>query len=354
VSVKIPIPDHIATLPSYVPGATPLAGRRAYKLSSNESPFPPLPGIIAAVADAAADLNRYPDVFSTDLAQALARHHDVDPARIIVGNGSEAVLEHTLKTLAGPSSEVVLAWRSFEAYPIAIQLAGATAVRVGLDEHAQHNLAAMAEAVTDRTSVVLLCSPNNPTGPVLKMDDVEDFLTRMPPHVLVVLDEAYREFVRDPEAADGLDLASRHANLMVLRTFSKAYGMAGLRCGYAIGRPRIIAALRNAQTPFSVNIAAQRAALTALTLQVEMQARVEAIIDERDRMADALRSQGWVIPETHANFVWLPAGANAVPLGQAAASAGVLVRPFDGDGVRVTAGEREGIDAFLTVAASWV
>jgi histidinol-phosphate aminotransferase len=152
----------------------------------------------------------------------------------------------------------------------------------------------------------------------------------------------------------GPDEIATHPNLVVLRTFSKAYGLAGLRCGYALGRGRIIEALRGAMTPFAVSMVAQHAAQVALSLQEEMHARVEAIIKGRDRMAIALRAQGWKVPVTHSNFVWLPAGADSVPLAQAAASAGVLVRPFAGEGLRITAGEEDAINIFLDVAASWV
>jgi histidinol-phosphate aminotransferase len=310
--------------------------------------------VLAAVADAAADLNRYPPAFSEDLCAAIGRLYGLEANQVVAGAGSAALIELILRTFAGPGDDVLYAWRSFEAYPISVQLSGAASVHVPLDAAARHDLDAMARALTPRTRVVILCSPNNPTGPVCGEAETRAFLQRLPSNVLVLLDEAYFEFAQAEGTANGLTLLDEHPNLIVLRTFSKAYGLAGLRCGYAIARPRLAAALRAATTPFAVSSLAQRAALVALDMQAEMRERVAAIIAQRERFAAALRAQGWNVPDTQTNFVWLPAGADAVPLAQASAAAGVMVRPFAGDGVRVSVGEPEAIDAFVEVAASWV
>jgi histidinol-phosphate aminotransferase len=219
---------------------------------------------------------------------------------------------------------------------------------------ARHDMAALAAAVTERTRLVLLCSPNNPTGPALTAAEVAQFMDRIPASVLVVLDEAYTQFVTAADAADGLDLLPHHPNLVSLRTFSKAYGLAGLRVGYAVARSRTAAAIRAASTPFGVNALAQVAAVASLGMEDAMRERVAGIVRQRDRMAGALGAQGWQIPQAQGNFVWLPLGEATVAFNQAASSAGVLVRPFAGEGVRVSAGEPEGIDALLAITPSWL
>jgi len=343
----------VAGLPAYVPGKRARGAERAFKLSSNENPFPPLPGVLAAIADAAPDVNRYPDMYATELCGALARRCGVDPARVVAGCGSVALLGHLLAVTCDPGDEVVYAWRSFEAYPIYVQLSGATAVRVPVADDGRLDLPAMAAAVTERTRVVLICSPNNPTGPAVRAAELEAFLDVVPPTVVVALDEAYVEFVRDPEAPDALAIAAARPNVVVLRTFSKAYGLAGLRVGYAVADERLANALRIASTPFGVSNVAQRAALAALEEDDEAQERVDWIVAERDRVVAALRAQGWALPESQANFVWLPLGADTIARAQEAEMAGVIVRPFADDGMRVTIGVVSANDLFLELAARW-
>ena len=343
----------VAGLPAYVPGKRASGAEPAFKLSSNENPFPPLPGVLAAIADAAPEVNRYPDMYATELCGALARRCGVDPARVVVGCGSVALLGHLLAVTCDPGDEVVYAWRSFEAYPIYVQLSGATAVRVAVTDEGRLDLPAMAAAVTERTRVVLICSPNNPTGPAVRAAELEALLDAVPPAVVVALDEAYVEFVRDPEAPDALAIAAARPNVVVLRTFSKAYGLAGLRVGYAVAEERLANALRIASTPFGVSNVAQRAALAALEEDDEAQERVDWIVAERDRVVAALRAQGWALPESQANFVWLPLGADTVARAQEAEVAGVIVRPFAGDGMRVTIGVVSANDLFLELAARW-
>jgi len=343
----------IDSLPVYVPGQRPPAGHSTYKLSSNENPFPPSAAVLAAVADAAADLNRYPDMYATELVGAIAAHLGTQPERVAVGNGSVAVLETILRAACRPGDEVVHAWRSFEAYPIAVQVAGATGVPVPLREDGSHDLAAMADAITDRTRVVLVCSPNNPTGTVVHDDEMRAFLARVPREVLVVVDEAYIEFVRDREAADGLALAAEFKNVLVLRTFSKAYGLAGLRVGYAVARPRLIRGLRSASTPFGVNALAQTAALAALREADAVAHRCERIVGERSRVLGELRAMGWTVPEAQGNFYWLELGRRTASFAREAASHGAIVRAFDGEGVRVSVGEIEGNNSVLRLAEEW-
>ncbi|GGF46100.1 putative phenylalanine aminotransferase [Marmoricola endophyticus] len=326
-----------------------------YKLSSNENPFPPLPGIEEAVARAAARMNRYPDAGSTALYAALAARLGVATEQLAAGTGSVAVLYHLLQAFCDPGDRVVTAWRSFEAYPIAIGINAAEPVQVPLTADGRHDLDAMAAAAAEpRTKVVVLCTPNNPTGPALTHGEVEDFLARVPGEVLVVVDEAYREFVRLEGAVDGVALLAEHPNVVVMRTFAKAYGLAGLRVGYAVAHPDVAAAIRACALPFGVSAPAQAAAVAALEHEAELMERVEAIVTERERVVEALTAQGWDLPETHANFVWLATGERTADLVTAAEEAGIVLRPFAGEGVRASIGEREANDRLVEVAAKFV
>ena len=346
----------LAAMPGYVPGSPPRApeGLTPYKLSSNENPYPPLPGVLEAVAAAAADLNRYPDGASAQLVAALAAHLDVPPGCLVLGTGSVAVLGHVVAAACEAGDEVVHAWRSFEAYPIVVTVAGAVGVPVPLDADGRHDLDAMASAVTGRTRVVLVCTPNNPTGPVVTAAELDALLDAVPREVLVVVDEAYVEFVREPDAADGLAAWRQRPNVVVLRTFSKAYGLAGLRVGFAIAHPEVARVLRLASVPFGVSGIAQVAAVASLAAEDELLARVDALVGERERVVAALAGQGWQLPDAQANFVWLPLGERAADFARAAAEQGLSVRPFAGEGVRVSIGEVPANDRFLDLAAGWV
>ncbi|NDL60119.1 histidinol-phosphate transaminase [Phytoactinopolyspora mesophila] len=343
-------------LPSYRPGRSATGGGAPapFKISSNENPYPPLPGVEDAVVAAARSMNRYPDMFATELVAALADRFEVPAEHIATGTGSVGVLQQIVQACASEGDEVVYAWRSFEAYPIVVGVSGATSVRVPLDQDARHNLDAMADAITERTRLVLVCSPNNPTGPAVSRSELDAFLERVPRDVLVVLDEAYREFVRDPEAADGLEVYRRHRNLCVLRTFSKAYGLAGMRVGFAIAHDEIADALRKTAVPFGVSALAQVAAVTSLAQEEHLLERVEALVRERDRVAVALRDQGWNIPRTEANFVWLDLGDETDEFAQKCAESGIIVRPFSGEGCRVTVAEPEANNIVIRVAAEWI
>jgi len=342
----------IAELPAYVAGrpATPRPGLTTYKLSSNENPFPPPEPILEAVAAAATQLNRYPDMGCTELYAALADRFDVPTDWLAAGTGSVAVLYHLLQAFCGPGDEVVHAWRSFEAYPIAVSVAGATGVKVPVTADGRHDLEAMAAAITPRTRIVLLCTPNNPTGPALRQTEVLGFVERVPSDVMVVVDEAYREFVRAEDPVDGIDLVRSFPNVVAMRTFAKAFGLAGLRVGYCVARPDVAAAVRACALPFGVSTIAQRATIAALACEAQLTERVEVLVAERARIVSGLRDQGWTIPDAQGNFVWLPLGDRATEFAAFADDAGITVRPFAGDGVRVSVGEEAGNDVFLDVA----
>ncbi len=348
----------VQALPAYVPGRPPATrpGVTTYKLSSNENPNAPLPGVLEAALEAAARMNRYPDMGCTALYAALADRLQVPASHLAAGTGSVAVLYHLLQAFCEPGDEVVYAWRSFEAYPIAVSVTGATSVTVPLTDAARHDLDAMARAITERTKVVIVCSPNNPTGPAVTRAELEAFLDRVPTRVVVVLDEAYREFVRptpDWEPVDGVELHRDRPNVVAMRTFAKAYGLAGFRVGYVVAPEPIAAAVRACALPFGVSSVAQAAAVASLEREAELLERVEGIVAERDRVVAALREQGWPVPDAQGNFVWLPLGDRATDFAAAAEQAGVMVRPFAGDGVRVSIGEPAGNDVLLKVAADF-
>ena len=339
-------------MPAYVAGKP--APADAFKLSSNENPYPPLPGVLEAAVTAAASMNRYPDMGNTALYAALAEAYDVPVADLAVATGSTGLIYVLLSAFCEPGDEVVYAWRSFEAYPIAVLAAGAVSVHVPVTPDGRHDLDAIATAIGPRTRVVLLCSPNNPTGPALTQTEVDEFLARVPDDVLVVLDEAYIEFVRIDDPVDGIATYRRHENVAVVRTFSKAYGLAGFRVGYAIAPGPVAAALRGVTLPFGVNLVAQAAAVTSLRSRAELEERVEALVAERTRVVEALRVAGWPVPDAQGNFVWLALEAERIPAFVAAAeAAGIMVRPLGGDGVRVSIGEVEANDRLIRLAARW-
>ncbi|MDR1442893.1 MAG: histidinol-phosphate transaminase [Bifidobacteriaceae bacterium] len=351
---KVPIRPSVAALPAYRAGAR-AQGRLVYKLSSNESPYPPLPGVMAAVADSMVDLNRYPPMAPDDLVAALACFHDLEPGQVAVGAGSVAILGHALTVVATDSDRVVYPWRSFEAYPIMAGITGAESVPVPLGPGGRTDLDALAAAAAvPGTRAVLICSPNNPTGPAVHQDEFDQFMAATPDDVLVILDEAYVEFVTDRDAVAGIAALANYPNLVVARTFSKAYGLAGSRVGYLLGRSSVIEAVRAVTTPFSVPVMAELAAVMSLGLQAEMRERVEEVIQRRSFMFHALRAEGWDPPEPQGNFLWLDLGADSLSFADACKRAGVLVRPFPDQGVRVSVGEQEGVERFLEVAATWV
>jgi histidinol-phosphate aminotransferase len=348
----------LEALPAYVPGRSiadvtrELGIAEAIKLASNEVPFGPLPGVPEAVAAAMTQSHRYPDMGVLELRDRLATRYDVSPDRIVTGCGSVALAEHLVKATCLPGDEIVYSWRSFEAYPIISAGVGATSIRVPNKPDHGHDLQAMAEAITDRTRLVFVCNPNNPTGTSVRKAELDRFLDEVPSDVLVVLDEAYREFVTDDQVPDGLTTYGDRPNVVVLRTLSKAWGLAGLRIGFLVAQPQVAAAIRKVLTPFSTSMVAQAAALAALDAEAEVIRRCALVTSERQRVTEALRKLHPDVPDSQANFVWLPLGDQAVPFGAACEKRGVIVRPFAGDGVRITIGTPEENDAFLAAAES--
>ncbi|HXW47364.1 MAG TPA: histidinol-phosphate transaminase [Streptosporangiaceae bacterium] len=337
----------------YKPGKPPSgAAAKSYKLSSNESPYDPLPSVRSVLADAATHINRYPDNGAVALTAAIAERFDVPAEHVAVGCGSVGVAQQLLEAVGEPGAEILFARRSFEAYPYLTELANATAVTVPLAEYA-HDLPAMAAAITDRTRLVFICNPNNPTGTVVHRAELEEFLDRVPADCLAVLDEAYVQYIRDPDVPDGIALYRDRPNVAVLRTFSKAYGLAGLRIGYLIGHEPVAQAARKTMLTFAVNSLAQAAAIASLAAEAELMERVEQVVKERDRVRHELLGQGWPVPPAEANFVWLPLRERSEDFADFCDRAGVSVRPFQPDGVRVTIADPEANDAFLAAAGAY-
>ncbi len=348
----------ISGLPVYVAGkpAPRLVEAPSFKLSSNENPFPPLPGVIEATMAAVARMNRYPDITNAELTSALSSRLGVPGEQLAFGTGSVAVLYHLLQAACEAGDEVIFAWRSFEAYPIATPVTGATQVPVPLGPGAVHDLDAMRRAVTPATKAIMLCTPNNPTGPALQHQPVIDFIDSLPDHIMIVLDEAYVEFVTDPEGLRGLEAMIGRPNVVVLRTFSKAYGLAGFRVGYCVADPAVAAAVRAVSLPFGVSVAAQAAVIASLDAEALLFDRVAELIKARDALAVGLRDLGFEVPDSQANFVWLPAGPDTEAYAAAFARAGVAVRPYasggDWDGLRITVGDPAANARVLEVAAA--
>jgi histidinol-phosphate aminotransferase len=341
------------TVPAYKPGQAPTAASgEAHKLSSNESPYGPLPSVVEVIAEAARAVNRYPDNGAAALTEAIAGRFAVPAAHVALGCGSVGVLQQLMEAVGEPGAEVLYAWRSFEAYPPLSDLAALTSVRVPLADET-HDLAAMAAAITPRTRLILVCNPNNPTGTVVRERELTEFLDQVPADCLVILDEAYREYIRDTDVPDGVRLYRDRPNVAVLRTFSKAYGLAGLRIGFLIGYEPVAEAIRKTMLPFTVNAIAQAAAVASLKAEDELLERVETVVKERDRVREALRAEGWTVPPTEANFVWLRLGDQTTAFAQACDAAAISIRPYPGEGARISIGTPAANDAFLAAARAF-
>ncbi|MEO0494139.1 MAG: histidinol-phosphate transaminase [Actinomycetota bacterium] len=347
----------VSQLPAYRPGKGAAQAEAehgitdAIKLASNENPYPPIPPVIDAIAEAAAGVNRYSDHRAVELREAIADWHGVATDQVTVGCGSVGLIQQLFLTYVDPGDEVVTPWRSFEVYPIDTMLMGADLVGVPLVDGA-FDLDAVADAVTERTKLVLVATPNNPTGPAVSTADLRTLLERIPASVIVLVDEAYREFV-DPSFGDPVhDLLPDFPNMVVSRSMSKAYGLAGLRVGYLVGHPDVVVEIDKTLLPFAVNLVAQAGALAAVRHRAEYQPAIELIIRERERVVEALREAGWPLYPTQANFVYLDLGERTDEVYLELERRGVVTRPFSGEGVRITIGTPEENDRFLAALAA--
>lgn len=350
-----PIPQlraSLETFPPYVPGKAPkrIDGLTPFKLSSNENYLEPLPPVIDAMAAHAKNPALYPDDAALALRTELAERLGVRVEELIVTTGASELLVALTQITSDATTEAIYPWPSFEMYPQTTGLAGAKRVEVPVRDDGRHDLDAMAAAITDKTSLIILCSPNNPTGPALRDDEVRRFLTQVPDHVLVALDEAYWEFATAEGVVGGVDLVADHPNVVLVRTFSKAHALAGLRVGYALAHEAVIKGLFKAVIPFGVTDMSQAAALESLRHSEEVDVRAKEIASVRDDFAHALRNQGWDVPEAQGNFVWLPLGELSSAFEDACVEQAVAVRNL-GDGVRISIGQQEGLDRVLAVAS---
>ncbi|WP_431071511.1 histidinol-phosphate transaminase [Microbacterium phyllosphaerae] len=340
----MPLPTRagLDAVPAYRQGRSAPAG--ASKLSSNESPHPPLPSVVEAVQQRLATIHRYPDMSAAALRTRLAERYDVDPTIVTVGAGSVELAAQLIHAVAGDGDEVMFAWRSFEAYPSLVRIAGATPVAVPLRSDHAHDLDAMLAAITPRTRLIFVCNPNNPTGTVVGTAELEAFVAAVPHDVLVVIDEAYVHFDRTESHGAGIELFRRHPHVAVLHTFSKAYGLAGLRIGYALAPVEVAENQRKVAVPFGVTDLAQTAAIASLDAEDELAVRIDEVVVQRDRLHSLLVAAGWPAVASQANFVWVPAGDSTDELELLLRKGGVITRAFPGEGVRISSGSGEDID----------
>jgi histidinol-phosphate aminotransferase len=332
--MSITFAEKLARMPGYqagVPtGQAPeaIAASEIAQLASNESPFPPHPQVVEAIQRAAGAMNRYPDPGATLLRRRLAERYETEPGRIAVGNGSCEILLAAAEALCEPGAEILYAWPAFSIYPHLAALTGAREIRVPLAEGDVHDLEAMAAEVTAATQLLLVCNPNNPTGTHIPAARIAEFCERIPAHVTVALDEAYIEFQTNDDPDATIDLLEDFPNLVVMRTFSKCFGLAGLRVGYAIGSPKFRAAVDAVRQPFSVNALAQAAGAEAILHSDDVARRVESTIVERVKVEEGLRELGLETAETQANFSWVDLGdAEETEVVAGLADRAIAVRP---------------------------
>ena len=347
----------VADLPAYRPGKGAAQAEaehgitNAIKLASNENPAAPLDAILRAVTDAAQGVNRYADHRATAVREALAARLGVDSAQVTVGSGSSGILQQLFFSYVDPGDEVVFPWRSFEVYPVFTRLMNGTPVQVPLAADLGVDISALVDAISERTKLVFLATPNNPTGVATTTTELRRLLDEISPSTIVCIDEAYREFV-DPGFGDPVaELLPDYPNVVVTRTFSKAHGLAGLRVGYGVGHPDVIATVDKTMLPFTVNALAQAAALAALEHEPEIHERVGEILAERARVEVELAATGWTFPNHQGNFVWLATADRTDDVAVGLEQRGAVIRPFSGDGIRVTIGTAEENDRFLTALA---
>ncbi|MFC5221742.1 histidinol-phosphate transaminase [Bifidobacterium leontopitheci] len=344
----------IDTIPAYKQGkpAPKSDDKRTYKVSSNENPFEPLPSVVKAIKKRALPhLNRYPDMRGWPVVERLSREIGVKPENIVLGCGSTEVITQLVQLVAGPGDEVVYPWRSFEAYPIIVAGAGATSVQVPNLSNGRHDIDGMIAAINERTRLVIVNNPNNPTATSVSDTDARRLMNAVPSDVLVLFDEAYFQFNTYADTNVAMDLFRDYPNVVVAHTFSKAYGLAGLRIGYGIAPEDVIEGMRKVALPFGVTDVAQEAALASLDAYDELSDRVKSIISERNRVVTALVRQGWAFPDPYANFFWLPLGERTDEAAAEFEQAGLSVRAFSGDGIRISIGEASANDAVIEVCA---
>jgi histidinol-phosphate aminotransferase len=350
--VSLEFGEKLRRIPVYPAAETYEFGGKLVKLASNETPFSPHPQVLEAIEGALRTLNRYPDPAKAVLRRAIADRYEINAANVAVGNGSCEILLAASEAMLEPGAEIVYAWPSFSMYPHLAAASGARAIEVPLDADGRHDLGAMAREVNHATRIVLICNPNNPTATALPIEEIDAFVGSLPRHVAVILDEAYVEFstLQDPD--ESLPLLKRHSNLVLLRTFSKIYGLCGLRVGYALGAEDFRLAVDRVRQPFSVNALALAAATEALKHQDEIANRLERTAVERLHVEEELGERGLATTDSEANFSWVSLGErDEAAILRGLAERGVIVRggaALGSEGhFRVTYGLRSENDRFL-------
>ena len=346
----------IQTLPRYKPGVVAKRkliapdGRPMARLNANEGPWQPFPDALEAMAVALPDLNWYPDQSYADLKIALGEHYGQDPARFAVGSGSGSLIRVLTMVTLDPGDQALLPWPPYPAHGVAIHLMGAETVRVPLVD-GTCDLEAMLDAITPRTRLALICSPHNPTGTIVTREAFEAYLERVPDHVVTLLDQAYQEYVTDPDAVDGFDYLDHPKPVIVFRTFSKIYGMAGIRSGYAAAGPELIAAMGRATETFSMNHLAVLASVASLRRQDLVRERAGLTVAERAKLLAALEARGLPTTRSEANFVWVDVSRNARAVSDALLARGIMVRSGEvhdaPSHLRITCGRPDENDAFI-------
>jgi histidinol-phosphate aminotransferase len=345
--------DDLDAIPTYSPGkpidevSRELGISDIVKLASNESPVPPFPPVIEAIAVAGAESNRYPENSGYYLVAALADRYELTPDHFWLGAGSSQLINCTAAAVGGPGTEALYADPSFVMYPISTAIAGAGSIAVPLDSEMRHDLVAMKAAITETTTIVYVCNPNNPTGTYVDGSTVREFVESVPDNILVVVDEAYHEYVTAPDHETMLPLAATRPNVLVMRTFSKVYGLAGLRIGYGIGRPETLGALKRAQIPFSANVVAQAAALEALKHDDLVAERAKENAMGRERIETGLAARGIEHWPSQTNFVMFRPALDPAALSDGLLHRGVIVRPM-GPFIRVSVGTDDENERFLS------
>ncbi|MER5347679.1 aminotransferase class I/II-fold pyridoxal phosphate-dependent enzyme [Streptomyces mirabilis] len=326
--------------------------RQAFaRLHLNEHPLPPLPSVAHAISEALACAQQYPDFHPDALATTLARWCDLPDDQVVVGNGSVGVALQFLHAALSPGSQLAYGWPNFDAYPLLAEMTHAEPVSVPLRFGGHQDLTAFLKAIGPQTRAVVVCNPHNPTGTLVDAPALAEFLARVPPHVLVLLDEAYIEFA-GPERPDSLMLLPQHPNMVILRTFSKAYGLAGLRIGYGLAHRDLAQAARRHQLPFGITAAATAAVHASLQVHSELLARIRTITHTRDSLREALIQQGWTIPHSHANFLWLEDPGTIENTHRRLRRASFHARAYPGEGLRLTVPDTDTVPSLLDALSS--
>ncbi|NEY35857.1 aminotransferase class I/II-fold pyridoxal phosphate-dependent enzyme [Streptomyces sp. PRKS01-65] len=322
-----------------------------HRLALNENPLPPLPTVTNAIARASREANRYPEFFPRRLEQAIAAWQRVPGSCVVAGPGSVGVAQHAVQALVRPGGTLAYGWRNFDAYPLLAEMTGVRALPVPLLPGGHQDLDRLAEAAADADAVIL-CNPHNPTGRLVPAHELKNFVSAVPTRTTVLLDEAYIEFVQPPERPETTQWIHEFPHLIVLRTFSKAYGLAGLRVGYGIACEDLARRLRTRQLPYAIGPVAAAAVEAALGCASELEERVRLVAGERERTARGLAEQGWQVLPSHANFLWLDEPERTGELARLLERAGIQGRVLPGEGVRLTIGDRADNDAVLAALSA--